>query len=149
MESHRTYSRLKCENELVNSKASYNHSVKLGWRFSRFSHVQLFVTSMAYSLPGSSVRWNSPGKNTGVGCHALLQEIFPTQGLNLALLHRRQIPCHLSHQGSPISLYPFIFFPYWQICFFNLYQYLPGISIRFFFSAECHCSIPMNRTRQG
>ena len=34
--------------------------------------------------------WNSPGKNTGVGCHALLQGIFPAQGLNphlLSLLH--------------------------------------------------------------
>ena len=32
---------------------------------------------------------NSPGKNTGVGCHTLLQWIFPTQGLNshLCLLH--------------------------------------------------------------
>ena len=29
--------------------------------------------------------WNSPGKNTGVGCHFLLQEIFPTQGSNLCL----------------------------------------------------------------
>ena len=27
--------------------------------------------------------WDSPGKNTGVGCCALLQGIFPTQGLNL------------------------------------------------------------------
>src|SRR5574340_839742 len=31
--------------------------------------------------------WGSPGKNTGVGCHALLQGIFPTQGSNLCLLH--------------------------------------------------------------
>ena len=30
--------------------------------------------------------WNSPGKNTGVGCHSLFQGIFPTQGLNLSLL---------------------------------------------------------------
>ena len=30
--------------------------------------------------------WDFPGKNTGVGCHALLQGIFPTQGLNLHLL---------------------------------------------------------------
>ena len=29
---------------------------------------------------------NSPGKNTGVGCYALLQGIFPTQGSNLHLL---------------------------------------------------------------
>ena len=30
--------------------------------------------------------WNSPGKNTGVGCHALLREIFPIQGSNISLL---------------------------------------------------------------
>ena len=36
-----------------------------------------------YNLPGSSAHGDSPGKNTGVGCHALL----PTQGLNLHLLH--------------------------------------------------------------
>ena len=42
-------------------------------------------------LPGSSVHGDSPGKNTGVGCRALLQRIFPTQGSNLGLLHLRQI----------------------------------------------------------
>ena len=31
--------------------------------------------------------WDFPGKNTGVGCHALLQGIFPTQGSELCLLH--------------------------------------------------------------
>ena len=31
--------------------------------------------------------WDFPGKNTGVGCHFLLKGIFPTQGLNLGLLH--------------------------------------------------------------
>ena len=36
--------------------------------------------------PGSSVYGDSPGKNTGVGCHALLQGIFPTQGMNPCLL---------------------------------------------------------------
>ena len=50
------------------------------------------------SLPGSSVLGDSPGKNTGVGCHALLQGIFPTQGSNPGLLHCRQILYHLSHQ---------------------------------------------------
>ena len=45
--------------------------------------------------------WDSPGKNTGVGCHALLQEIFPTQGSNPGLPHFRWILYHLSHQGSP------------------------------------------------
>ena len=42
-----------------------------------------------------------PGKNTGVGSHALLQDIFSTQGSNLSLLHCRRILYHLSHQGSP------------------------------------------------
>ena len=45
--------------------------------------------------------WDSPGKNTGVGCHFLLQAIFLNQGSNLGLLHCRQILYHLSHQGSP------------------------------------------------
>ena len=40
-----------------------------------------------------------PGKSTGVGCHCLLQEIFPTQGLNPGLPHCRQTLYHLSHQG--------------------------------------------------
>ena len=42
---------------------------------------------MDYSLSGSPVHEDSPGKSTGVGCHALLQGIFPTQGLNLCLLN--------------------------------------------------------------
>ena len=47
--------------------------------------------------------WDSPGKNTGVGCCCLLQGIFPTQGSNLGLLYGRQIFYHLSHQGSPFQ----------------------------------------------
>ena len=51
------------------------------------------------SPPGSSVHGDSPGKNIGVGCHALLQRIFPTQGSNPGLLHCRWILYHLSHQA--------------------------------------------------
>ena len=40
-------------------------------------------------LPGSLVHGDSPGRYTGVGCHALLQGIFPTQGSNPGLLHCR------------------------------------------------------------
>ena len=47
--------------------------------------------------------WNFPGKNTGVGCHFLLQGIFLTQGLNLHLLYWRAEPLPLSHQRSPSS----------------------------------------------
>ena len=54
---------------------------------------------MDYSPPGPSVHWDSPGKNAGVDCHALLQGIFPTWGLNphLPLLHCRWILYPLSH----------------------------------------------------
>ena len=64
------------------------------------SHVQLFSTPMDCSLPSSSVHGNIPGKSTGVGCHFLLQGIFPSQGSNPGLAHCRQMLYHLSHQGS-------------------------------------------------
>ena len=44
---------------------------------------------MDCSSPGSPFHGDSPGKNTGVGCHALLEGIFLTQGSNLGLLHCR------------------------------------------------------------
>ena len=44
---------------------------------------------------------DSPGKNTGVSCHFLLQGIFLTQGSNLGLLHWRQILYHLSYREIP------------------------------------------------
>ena len=47
--------------------------------------------------------WDSPGKNTEVSCHLLLQGIFPTQGSKPGLLHWRQILYCLSHQGSQID----------------------------------------------
>ena len=44
----------------------------------------------------------SLGKNTGVGCHFLLQGVFPTQRLNLSLLHLQADSLEkLSHQGNP------------------------------------------------
>ena len=57
---------------------------------------------MHCSPPGSSVHGDSPGKNTGVSCHALLQGIFPTRGSNPGLPHCRWILYQPSHQGSPI-----------------------------------------------
>ena len=73
------------------------------------SRVRLFVTSWIVALPGFSVHGDSPGKNTGVGCHFLLQGIFPTQGSHPGLLHCRQILYPLSHQGSPISPHMYLF----------------------------------------
>ena len=67
--------------------------------------------SMDCSPPSSPIHGDSPGKNSGMGCYALLQGIFLTQGLNPGLPHCRQILYHLSHQGSPRILewvaYPF------------------------------------------
>ena len=53
--------------------------------------------------PGSSVRGDSPGKNTGVGCHALLQGIFSTQGSNPGIPHCRQILHCPSHQWRGVA----------------------------------------------
>ena len=64
----------------------------------------ILCNPMDCSLPGSSVHGHSPGKNTGVGCHALLQGIFPTKRSNPGLLHCRWILYHLSHQGSHIYI---------------------------------------------
>ena len=75
------------------------------------SVISNFLQPVYCSPPHSSDHRDSPGKNTGVGCHVLLQGIFPTQGLNPGLPHCRQILYHLSYQGSPRILewvaYPF------------------------------------------
>ena len=56
--------------------------------------------TMDCSPPGSCIHGDSPGKDAGVGCHSLLQGIFPTQESNPGLLFYRQILYHLSFQGS-------------------------------------------------
>ena len=61
------------------------------------------IITVENSLAGSQkflCPWNFPGKNTGVGCHFLLQRIFLNQGWNSGLLHCRQMLYHLSHLGS-------------------------------------------------
>ena len=66
---------------------------------------------MDCSPPGSSVHGDSPGKNTRVGCHALLQGIFLTQGSNPGLPLCGWILYCVSHQGNPRIMewvaYPF------------------------------------------
>ena len=65
------------------------------WVLCHFSHVCLFATLWTIAHP-----WNYPGKNTAVGCHALLQGIFPTQGSNPHLL------CLLPWQAGSLTLAP-------------------------------------------
>ena len=63
--------------------------------------MKVLVAQLCVTLCGPIIcMCNSPGKNTGVGCHSLLQGIFPIQGSNLGLLHCRQILYHLNYQGS-------------------------------------------------
>ena len=59
------------------------------------------ASASASVLPMNIQDWFPLGLNTGVGCHSLLQGIFPTQGLNPGLLNCRRILYHLSHQRSP------------------------------------------------
>ena len=61
--------------------------------------------SMDCSPADSSVHGDSPGKNTGVGCHALLQGIFPTQRSNPGLPHCRQTLYRLSYQGRTSNIF--------------------------------------------
>ena len=87
------------------------------------SMAKLCVTLWLHGLehPRLPCPWDSPGKNTGVGCHFFLQRIFPTQGLNLSLLnllHWQAVSLPPSHQGSPISdLVLFIFLLMCLLCF--------------------------------
>ena len=69
------------------------------------SYLTLFVNPYTIALSRLLCPWNSV-QSTRVGCHSLLQGIFPTQGLNLGLPHCRQVLYHLSHQGSPKKIRP-------------------------------------------
>ena len=111
------------------SKTLLNNSVKNGClchvpnlrgNVSSFSALSMFAVGLSCSVlclvtqsraslynprdcspPGSSVHGDSPGKNSGVGCHAFLQRIFLTQGKKprSPTLQADNLP--LSHQGSP------------------------------------------------
>ena len=86
---------------------------------------------MDYGPSDSSVMGFSSGKNPGVGCHALLQGVFQTQGSNPGLLHCKQILYSLSHQVAsllkvnvyfeekPSTLYKLIFL---KILYMYIYQ---------------------------
>ena len=72
------------------------------------SLIRLFVTPWTVapapdlpSPPRLLYSLDFPGKNAGVGCHFLLQGIFPTQGLNLCFLPWQEDSLPLSHLGSP------------------------------------------------
>ena len=83
---------------------------RLAFVLSCFNHVLFFCKSITCSPPISSVHGNSPGKNTRVGCHALLQGTFPTQGSSprlLCLLHLQTGSLPLVPLGKPQSMVHF------------------------------------------
>ena len=71
------------------------------------SSICMQMSTLMCSLPGSSIHGDSPGKNTGVGCHFLLQGIFPTRdGAHvLHLLHWQAGSLPLYHLGIPSKGY--------------------------------------------
>ena len=78
------------------------------WKWKSESHS---VVSDSLQSHGLYSPQNSPGQNTGVGSHSLLQGIFPIQGSNPGLPHCWWILYQLSYKGSPRTLewvaYPF------------------------------------------
>ena len=71
------------------------------WKCQLLSPVWLFETPWTPLSPWFLCQWDSPAKNTGVGCHSFLQEIFPTQGSNPGLPPCRQILYYLSTREGP------------------------------------------------
>ena len=74
--------------------------------------------------------WNSPGQNTGVDSHSLLQGIFLTQGSNSSLLQCRQILYHLSYRGSPYSWLNFT--SYFQGMLWLVISYRPQSGVQYY-----------------
>ena len=79
-------------------KHIFTHTMRV-CTLSHFSCIWLCATlwTVAFQPP----LWDSPGKNTEVGCHALLQDIFPIQGSSLCLL------CLLHWPEGSLPLVPF------------------------------------------
>ena len=71
-------------------------------RWVLYHRVILHLCTVAHQPP--LVHGDSPGKNTGVDCHAFFQGIFLAQEPNWGLLHCRQILYQLSYQRSPLCI---------------------------------------------
>ena len=94
--------RLRLKRKIIsfNINICVNFSCKVNW----LKNISKFIVKVVQSCltvcdPMDLYSpWNSPGQNTGVGKHSLLQEIFPTQGSNPGLPHCRQILYQMSHK---------------------------------------------------
>ena len=92
-----------------------NDHFRPNMHWERYLHVSMVSLTCMASVVSASLQpyglckhirflcpWDSPGKNAGVGCHPLLQGIFPTRGSNLRLLHWQADSLPLNHQDHPI-----------------------------------------------
>ena len=85
---------------------------------------------MDCSPPGFSFRGDSPGKNTGVGCHALLQGIFLTQGWNPGLPHcRHSLLSKLPGKPLYCYIYEYILLYLWVLSLFLIYLHYKHVSV--------------------
>ena len=94
----------------ITADGDYSHEIKrrAPWKKSYNPPCRVSYSVMPNSLRPHGLQptrllcpWDFPGKYTGVGCHFLLQGIFPTQGLILSLLHCWQILYPVSYKGRP------------------------------------------------
>ena len=103
--------------EIVELKAMDNLYMTLskGWKWQSLSHVQLFETPWTLAHP-SPLLWTSPGKNTGVSCHSLLQRSTQPRDWTQVFYIAGRFFYHLSHQGIHFiyncvkELHPIIYF---------------------------------------
>ena len=101
--SNKSGQRIQATAELIlQPHLSRNSSQHLDPNVFRQRHTPILILrAQTIASPGSSIHGDSPGQNTRVGCHALLQGIFLTQESNWGLLHCRRVLYQLSYQRSP------------------------------------------------
>ena len=118
---------------------------------SHLSRIRLFVTLWTAACQIFCL-WDSPGKNTGVGCHAFLQEIFPFQGLKthlLHLLHWKACSLPLVPPGKPIWFYQYFKIDEFCHCVvvFQLLSYIWLFATPW--TASCQASLSFTISRVG
>ena len=119
----RTYRDMKFNNFTF----KWPHLKWCAWMLSHCSSVWLFVTLWTVATRLLCL-WDSPDKNTGVGCHAFLQEIFLTYKLNpcfLHLLHWQAGSLHTEPLRKPFFI---VFMPIWNYVF--IWSYMSSTLLR-------------------
>ena len=138
---HRNIIRLEASQDMVSSHIC-TWSVPSGFLRAALASTQLLRVCVLSCVQLFRAPWNFPGKNTGVGCRALLQRIFPPQGSNLHLLHRQagsllvqpeksKTGFRTANQGAKIILDIFLSSSWDQIVYlgyFSIYVYRKSIS---------------------